>query len=55
MAIAHIALYDKPEYGNPAVEKMNSFFEQYLQSVNKLPNAENKGYNDSKKAKNTKA
>ena len=33
MAIAHIALYDKPEYGNPAVEKMNSFFEQYLQSV----------------------
>jgi fermentation-respiration switch protein FrsA (DUF1100 family) len=22
----HIALYDKPEYVNPAVEKMNSFF-----------------------------
>jgi uncharacterized protein len=51
----HIALYDKPECVNPAVEKMNSFFEQYLQSANKLPNAENKGYNDNKKAKNTKS
>ncbi|MFL6510606.1 MAG: alpha/beta hydrolase [Nitrososphaera sp.] len=51
----HIALYDKPEYVNPAVEKMNSFFEHYLQSANKLPNAENKGYNDNKKAKNAKA
>ena len=27
----HIALYDKPEYVNPAVEKMNSFFNQNLQ------------------------
>ena len=27
----HIALYDKPEYVNPAVEKMNSFFKQNLQ------------------------
>ena len=51
----HIALYDKPEYVNPAVEKMSSFFEQYLQSANKLPKAEKKGYNNNKKAKNTKA
>jgi hypothetical protein len=42
-------------YVNPAVEKMNSFFEHYLQSANKLPKAENKGYNDNKKAKNAKA
>ena len=31
----HIALYDKKEYVDPAVEKMNSFFRQYLQSANK--------------------
>jgi fermentation-respiration switch protein FrsA (DUF1100 family) len=27
----HVALYDKPKYVDPAVEKMNSFFKQYLQ------------------------
>lgn len=28
----HIALYDKPEYVDPAVEKLSSFYNQYLQS-----------------------
>ena len=27
----HVALYDKPKYVDPAVEKMNSFFKQNLQ------------------------
>jgi uncharacterized protein len=27
----HIGLYDKKEYVDPAVEKLNSFFNQYLQ------------------------
>jgi alpha-beta hydrolase superfamily lysophospholipase len=27
----HVSLYDKKEYVDPAVEKMNSFFKQYLE------------------------
>lgn len=36
----HIDMYDKKQYVDPAVEKMSSFFGQYLQSKNKSPKAE---------------
>jgi|SRR5215208_1552535 len=49
----HVSMYDRDKYVSPAVEKMSSFFKNYLQSANKLP--EKKGYNDNKKAKITKA
>lgn len=31
----HVDMYDKDKYVSPAVEKMSSFFNQYLQSANK--------------------
>jgi uncharacterized protein len=31
----HIDMYDRDKYVTPAVEKMSSFFKQYLQSANK--------------------
>jgi fermentation-respiration switch protein FrsA (DUF1100 family) len=33
----HIDLYDRDKYVTSAVEKMSSFFKQYLQSANKSP------------------
>jgi uncharacterized protein len=48
----HVSMYDRDKDVSPAVEKMSSFFKNYLQSANKSP--EKKGYNDNKKAKITK-
>ena len=30
----HVDMYDRDKYVSPAVEKMSSFFKQYLQSAN---------------------
>jgi uncharacterized protein len=49
----HVSMYDRDKDGQwTAVEKMSSFFKNYLQSANKSP--EKKGYIDNKKAKITK-
>ena len=36
----HVSMYDRDNYVSPAVEKMSSFFNQYLKSATKSSKAE---------------